>query len=405
MPLYIELALKYLFSIRSKALSFMTFISIIGITVGVSALLITLAVMSGFEYGLKTKIVDNNPHILVLKLGGYIDSQELPLLEEKLNQIKDIQAIEPIIYTQAVAKKKNNITPVFVKGIIPQKEKQVSHLDKKIIAGDFSLLEKTGFAVIGSDLAFILDVWIGDKINIFSPYGKRTPFGYVPKTKTFQISAIADFGVYELNSTFVAINLLDAQQLFNLENRFTGIQLRLKNPMQADTVKQKLLSILPSQYIIKSWIDINRSLFQALQLEKFGMFLVLTLIVLVASFNISSLLITKSREKRKEIAILKTLGATNSFILKIFIWQGIIIGMIGITLGLILGITTIFVADHYHLIKLNPEVYMIEYLPLKISLEESIAVVVSALVISFLSSLIPAKMASKEIPVEILRYE
>jgi len=367
--------------------------------------LITLAVMSGFEYGLKTKIVDNNPHILVLKLGGYIDSQELPLLEEKLNQIKDIQAIEPIIYTQAVAKKKNNITPVFVKGIIPQKEKQVSHLDKKIIAGDFSLLEKTGFAVIGSDLAFILDVWIGDKINIFSPYGKRTPFGYVPKTKTFQISAIADFGVYELNSTFVAINLLDAQQLFNLENRFTGIQLRLKNPMQADTVKQKLLSILPSQYIIKSWIDINRSLFQALQLEKFGMFLVLTLIVLVASFNISSLLITKSREKRKEIAILKTLGATNSFILKIFIWQGIIIGMIGITLGLILGITTIFVADHYHLIKLNPEVYMIEYLPLKISLEESIAVVVSALVISFLSSLIPAKMASKEIPVEILRYE
>ncbi len=405
MPLYIQLALKYLFSIRSKALSFMTFISITGITVGVSALLITLAVMSGFEYGLKSKIVDNNPHILILRLGDNISTDQLPSLEERLKSIPDILALEPIIYNQAVAKKENTLAPVFVKGILPDVDTQVSRLDRKLIAGDFSLLEKTGYAVIGSDLAFILNVWITDRINIFSPYGKKTPFGYVPKTKTFKIAAIVDFGVYELNSTFVAVNLEDAQNLFNMKNKITGIQIRLKDPFNADAVKQKLISVLPSEYIIKSWIDINRSLFQALQLEKLGMFMVLILIVLVASFNISSLLITKSREKRKEIAILKTVGATNSFILKVFVWQGLIIGITGTIFGLFIGLTAIFIADQYHLIKLNPDVYMIEYLPLKISIIETTAVAFSAVLISFISSLIPAKIASKEIPVEVLRYE
>lgn len=405
MPLYIKLALKYLFSIRSKALSFMTFISIIGITVGVSALLITLAVMSGFEYGLKSKITENNPHILILKLGSNIPINEYPALAEKIKSVKQVKALEPIIYNQAVAKKGNTITPVFVKGILPEKDKNVSGVINRLIAGDFSLLEKNGFSIIGSDLAFILNVWVGDKIIIFSPYGKKTPFGYVPKTKVFKIAGIVDFGVYELNSTFVAVNLTDAQKLFNLKDHITGIQIRLKDPFNADKAKEQLTKILPDNYIVKSWIDINRSLFQALQLEKLGMFLVLTLIVLVASFNIASLLITKAREKRKEIAILKTIGATNTFILKIFIWQGIIIGSIGILLGLTIGLSTIFFVDKYQLIKLNPDVYMISYLPLKISTIEIFAVVISAIIISFISSFIPAKMASKEIPVDVLRYE
>ena len=405
MPLYLKIALKYLFSIRSKSLSFMTFISILGITLGVSALLITLSVMSGFAYGLKSKIVENNPHMLILKTGGEISLKEYSQIKEKLKNIKDIYDLEPIIYRQAVAKKENTISPVFVKGILPQKEKNISGLNKKLKYGDFSLLNKTGYAVLGIDLAFTLDVWIGDKIVVMSPFGKRTPFGFVPKTKVFTVAGITDFGVYEINSTFIAVNLLDAQYLFNLKDRITGIQVALKDPFKADEIKKEIILNLSSDYIVKSWIDINRTLFQALQLEKLGMFLVLTLIVLVASFNISSLLITKSREKKKDIAILKTIGATNSFIKKVFIWQGLIIGIIGTVIGLFIGLSVIFLADKYHLIKLNPEVYMIEYLPLKISGYEILAVVVAALLISFLSSYFPARFASKEIPANILRYE
>ncbi len=405
MPLYIKIALRYLFSVRSKALSFMTVISVFGITVGVAALLITISVMSGFQYGLKSKIIENNPHVLIFKIGGYIKTAEYPIIETKLKTVKGIEDFEPIVYSQAVAKKGETLTPVFVKGILPEKDRSVSGIDKKLIAGDFSLLNSTGYAVLGSDLALILNIWVGDKITVFSPYGKRTPFGYVPRAKVFKVAGVVDFGVYEINSTFMATNILDAQYLFNLKDSYTGVQLKLEDPFSADVVKDKLSRLLPEEFIIKTWIDINKSLFQAMQLEKLGMFLVLTLIVLVASFNISSLLITKSREKRKEIAILKTVGADNSFIMKVFLWQGLIIGFIGIFIGLFLGLTSIYLVDTFKLVKLNPDVYLISYLPLKISILDVLSVVIAAFLISFLSSIIPAKLASKETPAEILRYE
>ncbi len=405
MPLYIRIALRYLFSIRSKALSFMTVISIIGITVGVAALLITISVMSGFQYGLKSKIVETNPHVLVFKIGSSVGSDEYSTIEKEIKTVKGIIDTQPIIYSQAVAKKEETITPVFIKGILPDKEINISKIDRRLIAGDFLLLKQSGFAVIGSDLAFILDAWIGDKITVLSPYGKRTPFGYVPKMKVFKVAGVVDFGVYELNSSFFAVNIIDAQFLFNMEDSYTGIQLLLKEPFEADKIKEKLAKILPEEFIIKTWIDINKSLFQALQLEKLGMFLVLTLIVLVASFNISSLLITKSREKRKDIAILKTVGADNNFIMKVFLWQGLIIGITGIFIGMIFGLSVIFTVDTFKLVKLNPDVYMINYLPLKISGLDILSVVTAAFLISFISSVIPAKIASKETPTEILRYE
>jgi len=361
--------------------------------------------MSGFQYGLKSKIVETNPHVLVFKIGGLVSSNEYSAIEEEIKTIKGIIDTQPIIYSQAVAKKEETITPVFIKGIIPDKEIKISKIGRKLVAGDFLLLKQSGFAVIGSDLAFILDAWIGDKITVLSPYGKKTPFGYVPKMKVFKVAGVVDFGVYELNSSFFAVNITDAQFLFNMEDSYTGIQLLLKEPFEADKIKGKLTEILPEEFIIKTWIDINKSLFQALQLEKLGMFLVLTLIVLVASFNISSLLITKSREKRKDIAILKTVGADNKFIMKVFLWQGLIIGITGIFIGMVFGLSVIYTVDTFKLVKLNPDVYMISYLPLKISGLDVLSVITAAFLISFISSIIPAKIASKETPTEILRYE
>ncbi|WP_457626899.1 FtsX-like permease family protein, partial [Persephonella sp.] len=201
------------------------------------------------------------------------------------------------------------------------------------------------------------------------------------------------------------MKLKEAQKFFDMKDAVTGIQLKLEDPYRADIVKKELQERISYPYIIRSWMDLNKSLFQALQLEKLAMFLVIALIVLVASFNVSSLLITKAREKRKDIAILKTVGADSGFILKVFLWQGMLIGIAGTVVGTVIGFSVIYFADTYHLVKLNPEVYMIDYLPLKISLLDITAVFVSSLLICFVSSILPAFFASREVPAEVLRYE
>ncbi|WP_457639111.1 FtsX-like permease family protein [Persephonella sp.] len=403
MPLYIKIALRYLASLRSKALSFMTVISFIGITVGVSALLITLAVMGGFQWGLKEKILETSPHIVIFKITGKFTEYEK--LYIYFDDIPEIQAYQPFIFSQALASRDGNVKSVNVRGVDPEKDRKIMKVNTKLIAGNYEDLKKDGHVLIGKDVAVALDLWVGDSFKLMSPFGRKTPLGFLPKIKKVYVAGIVDFGMYEYDSTFVQMKLSEAQSLFDMKNAVTGIQLKLKDPYRADLVKKKLQEKISYPYIIRSWMDLNKSLFQALQLEKLAMFLVIALIVLVASFNVSSLLITKAREKRKDIAILKTVGADSSFILKVFLWQGMLIGITGTVVGTLLGGSVIYFADTYQLIKLNPEVYMIEYLPLKISLLDVSAVFVSSLVICFISSIIPAYFASKDVPAEVLRYE
>ncbi len=402
MPLYIKIAIRYLFSLKSKILSFMTVISIVGITVGVAALLITLAVMSGFLWGIKEKLLETTPQVVIFKITGKFN--EYREFDDIFSDIPEIVDWEPFVYSQALASREKSVQAITVRGFIPEKDKKIMGLDKKIILGKYDL-SSDNKVIIGKDLAFALDVSVGDTINIMSPFGRKTPLGFLPKIKKVKVTGILEFGIFEYDSTFVGMNLKAAQRFFDLGDSVTGIQLKIKDPYLADTVKKKLQEKLSYPYVVRTWMDMNKSLFQALELEKFAMFLVLALIVLVASFNVSSLLITKAREKRKDIAILKTIGADNSFIQKIFLWQGLIIGIIGTSLGLLIGLTAIYIADTYHLVKLNPEVYMISYLPLKINAVDIISVALASMVICFISSIIPARMSSKEVPAEVLRYE
>ncbi len=403
MPLYIKIATKYLLSLKSKALSFMTVISFIGITVGVSALLITLAVMSGFQWGLKEKLLETSPHIVIFKITGKFT--EYKDLYPYFKEIKDIVDFQPFVYSQALASKGGNVKSITIRGVDPDKDKKIMGLNTKIIAGNYDDLKKPNHVLIGKDVALSLDVWVGDSFKIMSPFGRKTPLGFIPKIKKVYVAGIVDFGMYEYDSTYVQMSLKEAQKFFDMKDSITGIQIKVKDPFKADIVKKELEKYLSYPYLVRSWMDLNKSLFQALQLEKLAMFLVIALIVLVASFNISSLLITKAREKRKDIAILKTIGADSRFILKVFLWQGLLIGITGTVVGTIIGLTVIYVADTYHLVKLNPEVYMISYLPLKISFIDISAVFVSSLLICFVSSILPAYFASKELPAEVLRYE
>lgn len=403
MPLYFKIALKYLFHTKSRLLSFMSIISIIGITLGVSALIITMAVMSGFMYGIKTKLLETAPHIMILKIDNSFNTQDYNDIEKKLKNISDVLDYQPFIYSQGIANYKSNMIPVYVRGIDSVKDKYFMALDKKLMVGKYDLEENN--VIIGKDLALALGVWVGDSFNLLTPIGRKTAIGFLPKIVEVKVVGIVEFGIYEYDSTFIAMDLDFAKSFFGMSDTITGIQLKIKYPLNPDLVKSKVEKYIDFPFIIKSWIDMNKSLFQALQLEKFAMFIVIALIVVVASFNISSLIATKSREKRKEIAILKTIGANRKFILKIFLIQGLIIGLIGTTSGTILGLLVVYIGDTFHLVKLNPEVYLIEYLPMKIGFLEVIAIIFSSMLICFLSSIFPAISASKEIPAEVLRYE
>jgi len=405
MPLYIQIAFRYLLSIKSKVLSFMTVISVIGIIVGVTALIVTLSIMSGFSYGLKQKILDTAPTIIITTLSNNKMLQNDLVVEKEIKNIKEVVDYEPFVYSNAIASKDESVFHIIVRGVYPEKDKNIASIDKKLIAGDYRLLNNENAVIIGKDLAVALGVWVGDSFNIISPIGRKTALGFLPKMKKVYVAGIADFGMFEYDSSFVGMNINSAREFFDMGNYITGYQLKLKDPYQAEKIKNILEKKLPPSYIVKSWMDLNKSLFQALELEKLAMFMVIALIILVASFNISSLLTTKAREKRKDIAILKTIGADNNLILKIFLSQGLIIGLLGTTIGVLLGLSIVYIADTYHLVKLNPDVYLINYLPFKISTLEVLAVFFTSLIICFISSIFPAYSASKENIAEILRYE
>ena len=405
MPLYIQIAFRYLFSIKSKALSFMALISLLGVIVGVSALLITLAVMSGFQYGLKEKILQTTPQVIILKITNKFFDNEADSLMQKLGNIPYVEDFEYFVYSQALASIGSSVESIFIRGVNPEKEKRIMKLDRFIIEGSFDSIKNDKTVIIGKDLSIALGVSVGDNIKLISPFGRKTALGYIPKILKVKVGAIAYFGIYDFDSSFVGMNIKTAQILLDMKNQITGIQLLLTDPYKAEKVSKYLEEKLDFPYMVKTWIDMNRSLFQALEFEKLAMFLVIALIVLVASFNISSLLIAKSREKRKDIAILKTIGADNRFILKVFLWQGLILGIVGTILGILIGLSTIYVVDTYQLVKLNPEVYMMEYLPLKTSILDVIVVSINSVLICFVSSILPAYFASREIPAQVLRYE
>ena len=405
MPLYIKIAYRYLLSVKSKALSFMALISLLGVIVGVSALLITLAVMSGFQYGLKEKILQTTPQVILMKITNKFFEEEADKLLKKIGKIPYVKDKEYFIYSQALASIGSSVESIFIRGIDPEKEKKIMKIDKFIVDGSFDSIKNDKTVIIGRDLAISLGVSVGDEIKLISPFGRKTALGYIPKIIKVKIGGIAYFGMYDFDSSFVEMNLKTAQILLSMKEQITGIQFLLTDPYKADEVSSYIEDKIDFPYMTRTWIDINKSLFQALEFEKLAMFLVIALIVLVASFNISSLLIAKSREKRKDIAILKTIGADKGFIVKIFVWQGLIIGIVGTILGVLIGLTIIYVADTYHLVRLNPEVYMMEYLPLKTSYLDVLAVSISSILICFISSIIPAYFASKEIPAQVLRYE
>lgn len=406
-PYQLFIALRYLKSRkRHRSVSFNTAISIGGVALGVMALLVVLSVMSGFHEDLQRKILGVNAHIVILDYKGTIENHENII--EKIRGEKDIVSASPFVLGQVMVSFGSKGQGVYLRGINPATEEKTTDIAKHLKEGRLSDLdEKDGLPgiILGKELANRLGVFRNDAITILSPTGEIGPLGMLPKVKSFKVVGIFEVGMFEYDSNLVVTGLKPAQDFFKLGDSVTGIEVRISDIYKAGDVRERIQKILGYPYHARDWMQMNKNLFSALRLEKFAMFVILVLIILVASFNIVSTLIMNVIEKQREIAILKTMGATNSGIMAIFMFQGFIIGLIGTIIGLVSGYALSYVLNTYQIIKLPPDIYYLSHLPVKMKLSDFLSVSLSAILISFLSTIYPAWQAAKLNPIEPLRYE
>lgn len=405
LPYHLFIALRYLRSRkRHKGISFNTAISIGGVALGVMALLVVLSVMSGFHEDLQKKILGVNAHLVILNYKGSID--DYGSIIHRLRDDRDILSASPFVLGQVMVSSGDKGQGVYIRGIDPSLESKTTEIANHLIEGSMDRLsgDLPGL-IIGKELSSRLGLFINDKVNILSPTGEMGPLGMIPKVRTFRVAGIFEIGMFEFDSNLVIADLKATQDFFDMGNSVTGIEVRLRDLYRADEVRERVQKLLGYPYFAKDWMQMNRNLFSALKLEKFAMFVILVLIILVASFNIVSNLIMNVIEKEREIAILKAMGATNRGIMKIFMLQGFLIGLIGTVLGIAGGYGLSYVLNTYQIIKLPPDIYYLSHLPVKMKLFDFVVVSVSAILISFLSTIYPALQAAKLDPVEPLRYE
>jgi len=395
------IARRYLLSRSGKFLSATSIISISGVFVGVSAILIVLSVLNGFHKELRDRILGITPHIVITKYSY----EPIRLSDSLINKIQaQVKNFAPFIYTKTIIRARDQSDGIVIRGIDPEKEKKVTDIARMIVAGEFNF-QNQGI-VLGLDLARALGVTVGDEVTIISPFATQaTPFGMIPKSQKFIVRGIFDSGMYEHNATLVYFDLKELQQFLGMGEVVTGIEARIDNIYNAAKVAQELTLSLGFPYRAQDWIMMNRNLFTALRLEKIVTFIVLVLIVLVAAFNIIAMLITMVLRKTKEIGILKAMGTKPKSIVKIFIGVGLLIGVIGTALGGLFGFIASFLLNKYQFIHLPGDVYFIKNLPVEMQLSDFLLVVFASLLISLLATIYPAYKASKLVPVEAIRYE
>jgi lipoprotein-releasing system permease protein len=409
------IGLRYLKAKRKQTfISIITIISIVGVTVGVMALIIVLAVMSGFEKTLKEKILGTQAHLVVLKA-----SQEgMDHYEETLKKVQEVRGVvsaSPFIFNQVMLSSESNVSGVVVKGVDPDREGKVTELAYNMKAGSLQDLkeavesESPGI-ILGVELAKNLGVSLNDAIQMVSPL---STMGMIPKMKRFRVVGIFYSGMYEFDTTFAYTSIKSAQRFFNMDSHVTGIEIKTNEIYKVKEIGKEIRKKLGFPFYTKDWMEMNRNLFSALKLEKIAMFIILVLIVLVAAFNIISTLIMVVMEKHKDIAILKSMGAPSKGILKIFIIEGGVIGVVGTIFGMILGLgaafnlekITGFVENLFGFKILSSDVYYIDKLPSQVNPMDVAMIVTTAILISLLATLYPAWRASKLDPAEALRYE
>jgi len=343
-----------------------------------------------------------------LKQGAsFTHSQELAA---RVKKVPGVVSASPFIYTQVMLSAPGNVAGGVIRGLEPELLRRGGPSDLKVLQGSFADLADYASgepprAAIGNELARNLNLAVGDYLNVVSPLGTLTPMGRLPRMKPFRVSAIFHSGMYEFDSSLVFSSIPALQDFLNLGHRVTGLEVEIKDIYAADKVGEAIQQKLGPGFIIRNWMQMNRNLFAALKLEKITMFVILTLIVLVAAFGIASTLFMMVMKKTKEIAILKSMGATRQSIMQIFILNGLVIGGLGTSMGLGLGLGLCGLLKRYEFIKLPKDIYPLSTLPVQIQTLDVLAIVAAAMAISFLATLYPSWQAARLDPVEAIRYE
>lgn len=400
-------ALRYFTAKRKERfISVISLISTLGIATGVGALIIVISVMSGFDQDLKNKMIGTYSHIEVISDYGITPSSELA---GRMMSVKEVVAVSFFMNAQALVRYDNTVTGVMVKGVVPADETRTKDIGAYLKKGSFDI--KKGQIVIGSELAKKIGASVGDRIDLLFPKTDKMPGPMEILTKKialevpFTVCGIFTSGMYEYDSGLAYIDLRDAQAAMGSGELATGAAVKVQNAFTADTVKVRLSSALGPAYIIRTWADSNKNFLEAIKLEKTVMFVILTLIVAVACFNIASSLIMTVIEKTKDIGVLKAIGSTRRSIMAVFAIQGAIAGAIGTAMGAAVGLGACFLLGKYKFISLPSDIYYIDKLPVKTDINDVAVILASSFIISVLASIYPAYKASRLDPVEALRYE
>ena len=408
MPFELFLALRYLVARRKQAfLSLISVISTIGVAVGVMALIIALALMTGLQGELRDRIVGASPHIYVWKVGEGLG--DVPGDLQKLKALPRVTGASPIVLGKALVSAGEQQAFITVKGVDPATEAEVTDVAERMRKGSLRGLAsrpEDGLAgiAIGQTLADQLRVSVGDTVTVMTPEGPLSPFGPTMGSRRLEVVGIFSLGLYEFDAAYGFVSLPTAQRLM-ARDRPDFIELRVDDMYAAPAVAASVVDRLGSSYVTQDWAQMNQSLFSALWLEKVAISITIGLIVMVAALNIVASLVLLVMEKSRDIAILKTMGAAARSITAVFMLQGLIIGAIGTTVGAIAGLAVTWVLDTYKLIQVPMDVYQVAYVPFTVQVDDFVLVVLAALAICFLATIYPSRQASRLDPAQALRYQ
>ncbi len=415
MPFEFFIALKYLKAKRKeKFISLITFLSVSGVILGVMALVVVIAVMSGAETEFRKRILGLEPHMLVMNYGGSFQNDAD--LVDTLKGVPGVEGVSPILFGEAMIRTKRSFSGVMLRGVTAQSGasliKGYSPEDLENVLGQPSpangterqkTKEKRPGIILGKDLSNAVGVIPGDTVVLMSASTIMSPLGQIPSMKQFVVRGTFDSGMSEYDASLAYARLDQVQALVKAKGKISALGVWVDDIFNVKQLREKQMAFIDYPYYIRDWMDINQSLFSALKLEKTAMFIILTLIILVAAFNIASALIMMVMEKNRDIAVLKAMGATHGLIRRIFMVEGMIIGITGTLLGTSAGILVCAVLKKYQFIKL-PKAYPFTTLPVQLEYADVTLIAVSAILICFLSTLYPAYKASRMDPVEALRY-
>lgn len=411
LPLYI--GLRYTRAKRrNHFISFISLTSMLGIALGITALITVLSVMNGFQREVRDRILSLTPHVTINQVNGRLREWQTTLTQAE--QDSRVKGGAPFVRGEAMLSYGRNVSGAVLLGVLPEQESQASALAEKITVGALAQLQPAQFGVIlGEQLAIALGVRVGDKVTVITPQGNVTALGVTPVLKRFQVIGLLASGMYDFDRSLVILHVSDASKLFRLRGDVSGLRIKLEDMFAAPRIAPEIAAILPNNVQVRDWTQEHANYFRAVQIEKTAMFIILMLIVAVAAFNIVSTLVMVVTDKQADIAILRTLGATPATIMGIFMVQGITIGFIGTVLGLIgglslaLNVSTVvpWIEKTFKTKFLAPDLYLIPDLPSHVVPGDVITISIVAFVLAILATLYPAWRAARTQPAEALRYE